>query len=143
VPPRPFAHLLAVFGGGLVGTSLRLTLDLVIPHDDHQFPVSTLLINIVGSFVLGLLVAGLWRGNVPSIVKAAIGPGLLGSFTTFSAVVLSIVLLVRADPSEWALAVLYLVLTLVLGFGAALLGVRLGARLDPRATAAEHPEAAG
>jgi CrcB protein len=131
VPPRPLAHLVAVFGGGLLGTGLRLLLDGVIPHSDSQFPLSTFLINIAGSFVLGLLVSGLWLRKVPSLVKAGVGPGLLGSFTTFSALVLAEVLLTSANPLGFASAALYLVLSLVLGLGAALAGILLGSRIAP------------
>jgi CrcB protein len=140
VPPRPLAHLLAVFAGGLAGTALRLLLDSLLPHTDSEFPLSTFLINISGSFVLGLLVSGLWLRNVPSIVKAGVGPGLLGSFTTFSALVLAEVLLTGANPDGAAIAVLYLVLSLVLGLGAALTGLLLGARMAPPEEARPDPE---
>ncbi len=140
VPPRPLAHLLAVFSGGIVGTALRLLLDTVVPHTDGQFPVSTFVINISGSFVLGVLVSGLWLRNVPSIVKAGIGPGLLGSFTTFSALVLAEVLLVQADPVGAAIAALYLVLSLGLGLGAAFAGLVLGSRLAPSPEVDLDPE---
>jgi CrcB protein len=52
--------LIAVFLGGAIGTAIRLWLDALIPHSDSQFPLSTLLINIVGSFVLALFVTRLW-----------------------------------------------------------------------------------
>ena len=61
---------------------------------------------------------------MPQWLKAALGPGLLGSFTTFSAVMVSLVALVSAD--SWALAAVYLLSTLVLGFAAAALGLWLG-----------------
>jgi CrcB protein len=114
-----------------LGTGLRLLLDGAIPHTDGQFPLSTFLINIAGSFVLGVLVSGLWLRNVPSIVKAGVGPGLLGSFTTFSALVLAEVLLTSANPLGFFTAALYLVLSLVLGLGFALAGIVLGSRMAP------------
>ena len=115
-----------------MGTALRLLLDAVVPHSDSQFPLSTLLINITGSFALGLLVSGLWLRKVPSIVKAGVGPGLLGSFTTFSALVLAEVLLTSTNPVGFVIASLYLVLSLTLGLGLALVGLVLGSRLSPR-----------
>ncbi len=42
--------------GGLVGTGLRLGIDALLPHGDDGFPLSTLLINVAGSFALGMLV---------------------------------------------------------------------------------------
>ncbi len=115
--------LLAVILGGIVGTSLRLALDTAIPHGDTDFPLSTLVINTLGALVLGALVARLW-GRAPSWLKAGLGAGLLGSFTTFSAFAVSLVSLTHAG--ELGVAVLYLALTLVLGLGAAWAGLALG-----------------
>jgi CrcB protein len=128
VQNRPVAHLLVVFAGGIVGGALRLALDGALPHRDDQFPLATLLINVVGSFALGLLASGLWSSRISSVMRAGLGAGLLGSFTTFSAVALAAVLLSASHPPNPALAIGYLVLTLVLGIGAAVLGVTLGRR---------------
>jgi len=117
--------LLAVIVGALVGTGLRFGLDTLIPHGDDEFPVSTLLINIVGSFALGFVVARVWP-TASAWLKAGLGPGLIGTFTTFSAVAVSIVALSHEDLL-W-LAVIYLVLSVALGFLAAFAGIRLGAR---------------
>ena len=111
--------------GGAIGTGARLGLDALIPHADDAFPVTTLVVNVVGTFALGLLVARLW-GSVPPWLRAGLGPGLLGSFTTFSALALSLVTL--SASGQWMTALGYLVATLVLGFGAAALGLRLGRR---------------
>jgi CrcB protein len=119
----------AVFLGGALGTALRFGTDLALPHSAGQFPAGTLLVNAIGAFVLGWLVAGLWtRPAVPQWLKAALGPGLLGSFTTFSAAMVSLVTL--ASANSWALAAGYLAATLLLGFAAAGLGLWLGARLS-------------
>ena len=107
----------------MVGTTLRLGLDAAIPHTDDAFPLSTLIINVLGAFVLGALVSRLWPA-APGWLKVGLGPGLLGSFTTFSAVAVGLVALTAAGNGSIALA--YLVLTLVLGFGAAALGLALG-----------------
>lgn len=109
--------------GGLAGTALRLGIDVAIPHTDDSFPVSTLLINTTGAFALGLLVARLWP-QAPDWLRAGLGAGLLGSFTTFSAVAVSLVSQARAG--EWMLAAGYLVTTMLLGLGAAWLGIRVG-----------------
>lgn len=115
--------LLAVVVGGMIGTGLRLALDLAVPHADDAFPVSTLVINVVGAFALGLLVGRYWP-TARGWVKAGLGPGLLGSFTTYSAFAVSLIALASAD--EWMLGVGYLAATVVLGFGAALAGLRVG-----------------
>lgn len=115
--------ILAVLAGGVLGTSLRLAIDAALPHSDTAFPLSTLIVNCVGAFTLGLLVSRLWH-RAPGWLKAGLGPGLLGSFTTFSAVAVSLVSL--GSAAEWMPALGYLALTLVLGFGAAALGLGLG-----------------
>jgi len=115
--------LLAVIVGGLVGTGLRLGIDALIPHGDDGFPWSTLIINVVGAFALATLVARAWR-RAPAWLRAGLGVGLLGSFTTFSAVAVSLVSL--ADAGEWTTAVAYLAVTLIAGLAAAWAGLASG-----------------
>ncbi len=116
-------ELLAVVVGGIVGTGLRLLVDLALPHAADGFPLGTLLVNVAGAFVLGLVVARVWP-HAAAWLRAGLGSGLLGSFTTFSAIAVSLV--AQAQGGAWWLAAGYLVLSLVLGFGAAALGLRLG-----------------
>lgn len=122
---------LAVVVGGLIGTGLRLLCDLAVPHGDHEFPVSTLTVNLAGAFVLGWLVGGLWtRPSTPTWLRAGLGSGLLGSFTTMSAVLASVVLL--SDAGEPWLAALYLGVSAVGGLALALAGLRVGSLLAHR-----------
>ena len=115
----------AVFVGGMVGTATRIGLDAVIHHDDSGFPLSTLLINIVGSFVLAFLVSRVWP-LVPPAVRAGLGAGVMGGFTTYSAVMASLVSLTAS--SQPGVAALYLLVTVLGGFAAAAAGLALGAR---------------
>jgi CrcB protein len=119
--------LLAVFLGGIVGTGIRLELDVLVHHSDSQFPLDTLLINIVGSFLLAVLITRVWP-IAPAWLKAGLGPGLLGGFTTFSAVMVSMVTL--AASSQILVALIYALLSLVFGFGAAALGFRVARRRE-------------
>lgn len=121
--------VLAVFVGGMLGTALRLGLDALIPHTDRTFPFDTLLINVVGSFVLALLVAGYWP-RASAVVRAGIGTGLLGGFTTFSAVTVAVVSL--AGSGQGLLGIAYLAMSVVAGLVAAAGGLRLGLRLAER-----------
>ena len=121
--------LLAVSAGGVLGTAARLAVDVVLPHGGATFPVGTLLVNLVGSFLLGMLVARVWP-TAPEWLRAGLGPGLLGSFTTFSALAVSAVELAAAGVA--ASAVVYVAASVIGGIAAAALGLRLGA---PRATA--------
>ena len=111
-------ELVAVLVGGAVGTGLRFAVDALVPH-----PYSTLAVNVVGAFILGMLVARLWQSS-PAWLKAGMGAGLLGSFTTFSALAVILVELTTAGQT-WQ-AALYLVATVVLGLAAAFAGLHLG-----------------
>jgi CrcB protein len=123
-------RLVAVFAGGLLGTFLRLVVDLALPHQSPgEISVSTVVVNTVGSFVLGLLVAHFWlKPATPEWVKLAVGPGLLGSFTTFSAIALNVVGAVdEVRPVDGVLA---LGGSLLFGLSAAWAGLRLGGQLQ-------------
>ena len=121
----------AVLIGGLLGTALRLACDLALPHGDDAFPFSTLIVNLVGAFVLGWLVGGLWtRPSTPNWLKAGIGSGLLGSFTTMSAVLAAVVLL-SVSGEAW-LAALYLAVSAVGGLALAAAGLRVGSLIAHR-----------
>ena len=122
---------LAVFVGGLVGTGLRFALDVALPHADDGFPWSTLIVNLVGAFALGWLAGGLWtRPSTPGWLKAGVGSGVIGSFTTLSAVMGSLTILGR--EGEVALAAVYLGVSLVAGLALAAGGLKLGSALAHR-----------
>ena len=117
--------LVAVVAGGLVGTGLRLGIDLLLPHGGAVFPLGTLLINLVGVLVLGFLVGRVWP-VAPDWLRAGLGAGLLGSFTTFSALAVSVVELTAVGAG--GLAIAYLAASLVGGIAVAAAGIRLGTR---------------
>lgn len=118
---RPRAtELAAVAIGAALGTGARLAVDTLIPHSDRDFPISTLVVNVVGSIALGFLVARVWP-TAAGWLRAGLGVGLLGSFTTFSAMAVSVVTL--GFDSR---ALLYVSLSVGLGLTAALIGLGLG-----------------
>ena len=77
-PPR---LLVAVAAGGAAGALLRWLAGELVP--DGDLPWTTLTVNVVGSFALGLLPALSGVRRRPAL-GAALGPGLLGGFTTMS-----------------------------------------------------------
>jgi len=121
-------QIIAVFLGGSLGVALRLVLDEVLPHAPGELPASTLIANLVGSFALGFLVARVWPTAAPWL-KSAVGPGLLGGFTTFSAVVVTVV--DEFGRGDGMLAAGYLATTILLGLAAAAAGLWLGQRGRP------------
>lgn len=108
----------AVLVGGIVGTLLRLLVVAVVPPD--TFPLGTLLANLLGAFALAVL-AG-WLPDADPRLRALVGTGVLGSFTTFSAITVDVVAL-GARPLASAT---YVVLTLAGGLVVARLGRQFG-----------------
>lgn len=93
-----------------------------------KFPLPTFIINIVGSFLIGLLFVTLGeRIEVSENVRLALIVGFLGAFTTFSTFEMEIFSLAR--DRQTLTAILYLVLSVVVGFFGLLAGVALGRRL--------------
>lgn len=102
-----------VFIGGGLGAVLRYAASIGIGRlFGTGFPLPTLVVNVVGSFAMGLVVS--WfalRGEAGQDVRLFLTTGVLGGFTTFSAFSLETMLLYeRGDP---ALAALYVVLSVV------------------------------
>lgn len=122
---------LAVAVGALAGTELRYVLGLAFPEPAGAIPWTTLAINLSGSFVLaGLTTVWMARPHTAFWLRAGLGPGLLGSFTTFSAVVFSVNQLAAAGGHPAWIA--YVGLSLVLGLTAAAGGWRVGKMLADR-----------
>ena len=119
--------VIAVFVGGLVGTGLRLGMDTLLPHTIGGASIawSIVFVNLVGSLLLGFLVARLWRlPGTPGWLKVGLGTGLLGSFTTFSAIAVNVV--DALSLGNLGLAFAALGLSLVGGILAAWAGLALG-----------------
>lgn len=129
---------LAVAAGGLIGSELRYGLGLAFPDLPGAVPWATLGINVGGSFVLAALTT-LWmaRPRTAFWLRAGLGPGLLGAFTTFSAVIFAADQLGR--EGQPGVGLLYLLLSVVLGLLAAGTGWRLGRGLGNRVGDAAAP----
>lgn len=77
--------VLGVVVGSAVGAPVRYLLDqLISARHERLFPWGTFVINVSGSFLLGLLVSAAAHGGVDRWLLAAAGTGFLGSYTTFS-----------------------------------------------------------
>lgn len=82
--PLHVSVLVAVALGGAVGALLRHALTTLEP-DGAGFPGTTFAVNVVGAFLLGLLPASTWVRR-HHLLPPLLGTGLLGGFTTMSAV---------------------------------------------------------
>lgn len=109
---------IAIACAGALGAPARYLLEQAITRRrGHEFPWGTTLVNLLGSFVLGLL-AGLveFHGWHHQIAQVA-GIGFIGAFTTFSTFA------VETTRLSWALRVRYVALSV--GGGLALAGAGL------------------
>lgn len=75
--------LVALFGAA--GSVLRYSLYLITPRFFYlNFPVSTVLVNLLGSFFIGVCVSLFDKSIITENIRIFIAIGLLGGFTTFS-----------------------------------------------------------
>lgn len=113
--------ILLVALGAAVGAPARYLTDRwVQTRHDSVFPWGTLTVNIVGSFLLGLLVGGAAAGGVPAAVLTMLGVGFCGALTTYSTFGYETVRL--AADGSFLYAVANAALSVAAGLGVAWLG---------------------
>jgi CrcB protein len=123
----PLIASLHVALGGAIGSVLRYqagrwTAWWLGPQAVGAFPWATLGVNALGSVLMGVLAGWLARhGQGGDQLRLLLGVGLLGGFTTFSAFSLELVLLMQRG--QFALAVLYLLLSVGLGVSGLVFGL--------------------
>jgi fluoride exporter len=105
---------LLVVAGALVGAPLRLLATSVAARRGRDPAAGTLVVNVAGSAVLGLL---LGVAAVPEAVLLLVGTGFCGTLTTFSTLGADVVRMLEVRAVGRMLA--YVVATVVLGLGAA------------------------
>jgi CrcB protein len=122
-------QVLAIAGGGAVGAVLRYWLSSgVYTLTGRGFPYGTLVVNVLGSLVMGFLYIWLLERMPGGVaVRAFLLVGLLGAFTTFSTFSLETLNLMEAG--QIARAVLNTLLSVVLCVAAAALGVMLARQI--------------
>jgi len=117
--------LLAVAAGGALGAVGRYLVMTQVAHwFGTAFPFATLAVNVIGSFILGLLVellALVW--SPPQELRALIVVGVLGAFTTFSTFSMDVALQVERGEANWAMV--YVVASVVLSIGGFFAGMHL------------------
>lgn len=118
-------EFLIVFLGGGLGSAMRHGVNvLAARYVASGFPFGTLAINVLGSFVMGLVVELLaLRMGLPQNLRLFLTTGILGGFTTFSTFSLEAALL--HERGQTALAGGYVAASVVLGVGALFLGMAL------------------
>lgn len=132
--------------GGAIGTGAREAISLALPPLDGV-PVAILGINVVGAFLLGLLLESLLlRGSDTGrrrSLRLFLGTGILGGFTTYSALAADSGVLLLDGRAPVAIA--YAVGTVVLGGVASWLGIIAARRLrrPDRGPRPEQPHEGG
>ncbi len=89
--------ILAIGSGGFIGAVLRAYLNGVISQQvPHELPFGTLGVNLIGSFIMGILVAYfMYTTLFPLHVKSFLSTGILGALTTYSTFAIESVLLLQ------------------------------------------------
>ncbi|MFJ4874449.1 CrcB family protein [Streptomyces sp. NPDC088745] len=82
--PSARAVLAAVSLGGALGAGARYAVLLVWPVPAAGFPWAVFGINVLGSGLIGVLMARAEEGGLPPLVRPFLGVGVLGGFTSFS-----------------------------------------------------------
>jgi len=120
--------VILVFMGGAIGAILRELLMLSVPHLSDGFPMDILVANVVAAFLLGLVTGLHQRHRLSDNLNTMIGTGIMGGLSTFSSFVYGAYVLMSESLSGAVVALVYLLVSLALGYGAVVLGLRLGAR---------------
>ncbi len=109
---REWDLLAAIAVGGAIGAEARYGLAELLPHASAGWPWSTLLANVLGCLLIGVLmvVVGELR-NPPRLLRPMLGVGVFGGFTTFSTFALDTATLV--DAHRPGLAAAYAVTSLL------------------------------
>ena len=116
---------LIVFVGAGIGGALRHGVNVGAARlFGYGFPFGTLIVNVLGSFLIGLLAGWFaFRPGVPQDMRLFLTTGILGGFTTFSAFSLDAALLI--ERNAYALAAAYALGSVTASLVALFLGLAL------------------
>jgi CrcB protein len=111
--------------GGFFGAISRFSIgNLAKKYWKHHFPIGTLAVNLIGSFLLGFLIGK----SVSDDIYSLFGIGFMGAFTTFSTMNLEAIQLM--EKNKYVTSIAYLIVSYVGGFLLAILGFLFGRTLS-------------
>lgn len=98
--------ILAIGSGGFIGAVLRAYFNGLISHRvPHDLPFGTLGVNLIGSFLMGILIAYFMYTTIFSLsAKSFLSTGILGALTTYSTFAIESFLLLEGGHLFLALA---------------------------------------
>jgi len=116
--------LLFVGIGGFIGAISRFLLSGYFQKlSQTNFPFGTLGVNIIGSFLLGILFFIFTQISIPPNIKSLLTTGMMGAFTTYSTFAFETFLLIQGG--SYILATLNILLNVVLTIAFAAIGYKV------------------
>ncbi len=114
--------LMVAIGGAIGSVARQLSNQLILRHFGGELPFGTIFVNILGSFVMGLLFE-LFTSKITISYewRTLIFAGVLASFTTFSSFALDVALL--TERNEYFYAAIYIGGSVILSIGFLFLGL--------------------
>jgi CrcB protein len=117
-------RILLVFIGGGLGSAFRYLIGLLLNRNDFLTPYGTFFVNVMGSFLIGVLAGyNLRTLNLNHEYQALLIAGFLGGFTTFSSFAFEN--LVMIQNGKFLLFLSYFATTLIVGLLAVALGYQI------------------
>jgi CrcB protein len=131
-------HVIVISVGGILGVNARYWLGVLINRwTGPQFPWATLMINVTGSFAIGLLTVSLAHWLPHPYARLLVTVGFLGGYTNFSS--FSLESLTLWERGEHGLCAAYMAASVAGGFAAVVLGTALGRGLTQPAVGRAAP----
>jgi CrcB protein len=117
-------NIILVFLGAGFGGVLRYAIGNIIKWNGTNFPWATFVVNIIGSFLIGIILAySLKNETFTTNYKLLLTTGICGGFTTFSALSAESLQLIK--QGNWMLALAYIICSIVLGIVACGIGFQM------------------
>ncbi len=114
--------ILIVGLGGMFGSVFRYVFSVMVKAND--FPFATFIVNIAGSFIIGLVIgASLKNDVIDNNWKLFLATGVCGGFTTFSAFSLECIELFKQQ--RYFMVLVYIIMSIILGLAATFAGLQL------------------
>ena len=110
-----------IIGSSLGGAARFLTQELVQKNYPTSIPLGTLAVNIIGSFIIGIIYALAEKMKISAEIRILIASGFCGGFTTFSSFAFENIKLMQ--DGEFFNMGLYVLLSLIIGFVAVYVGI--------------------